>query len=63
MKHGLILALALALASCATLERHPILTAVGVGIVAGSLAASDSRRTERTGDMPSMCRTNPDACR
>jgi hypothetical protein len=46
VKHGLILAL-LALTGCATLERHPIATAVIVGIAAGSIAASDSHRTEQ----------------
>jgi hypothetical protein len=38
------LATAMALQGCATMERHPILTAVGVGFVAGSLAASTSHR-------------------
>jgi len=34
--------MALTLAGCATLERHPIATAVIVGIAAGSIAASAS---------------------
>lgn len=53
----------LVLSGCATLERHPIATAVIVGVVAGSLAAHDSgRRDGLNGEMPSLCRTNPQSC-
>lgn len=35
---------ALTLTGCATIEKHPVLTAVGVGFIAGSIAASTSHR-------------------
>lgn len=35
----LFLAALLALSGCATLERHPVLTAVGTAIIVGSIAA------------------------
>ena len=35
---------ALLLSGCATLERHPVLTTVGVAFVAGSIAASTHHR-------------------
>ncbi len=55
MKHGLILAL-LALTGCQTMRAHPIATAVIVGLAAGSIAASDSHRTEQ----PRVGITRPD---
>lgn len=56
-------ALFLVLSGCATLERHPIATAVIAGVVAGSLAAHDGRRDGFGGEMPAICRTNPEACK
>lgn len=52
---GLILTLALALSGCATLERHPVLTAVGTAIIIGSVALSlqhDQRQPNRCVDAP-----------
>lgn len=46
MKRILTLTALLAFTGCATLERHPIATAVIVGLAAGSIAASDSHRTQ-----------------
>lgn len=57
------LATALTLSGCATLERHPIATAIVVGIVAGSIAASTSDRTTPAGMQPSICNTKPESCR
>lgn len=46
-----LLVLTLALSGCETLERHPIATAVIVGIAAGSIAASTNHRAERSADV------------
>lgn len=48
MKRTLSLIALLALTGCQTMERHPIATAVIVGLAAGSIAASDSHRTEQS---------------
>lgn len=45
----LIIVLALAASGCATLERHPALTAVGTALIAGSIAASFDHHTDRSG--------------
>lgn len=57
MKRTLALLALLTLNGCATMERHPIAVAVIVGLAAGSLAASDSHRTEqaRVGIQPVNC--------
>lgn len=48
MKHGLILALLALTSACVTCREHKaICTAVAVGLAAGSIAASDSHRTEQ----------------
>lgn len=44
---------ALSLAGCATLERHPVLTAVGTAIIVGSIAATIEQRH----DQPQFNRT------
>lgn len=36
---------ALTLSGCATIEKHPVLTAVGVGFIAGSIAASTNHHS------------------
>jgi hypothetical protein len=43
----LTLVVVLALSGCATLERHPVLTAVGSAIIVGSIAASVEQRQGR----------------
>lgn len=40
MKRLIFLCFALSLGGCATLERHPVWTAVGTAIIVGSIAAS-----------------------
>lgn len=48
MKHGLILALLALTTGCATCREHrAICTTVAIGLAAGSIAASDSHRTEQ----------------
>lgn len=39
------------LTGCATMERHPVATAVIVGIAAGSIAASTNHRAARSPDV------------
>ena len=39
------LAFAMALAGCATMEKHPVATWVAAGVIAGSIAASTNHRT------------------
>jgi hypothetical protein len=53
----LSLIVALALTGCATLERHPVLTAVGVAILAGSIAAIAEHQHDlrRPNAMPESC--------
>lgn len=67
--------LALSVTGCATtpqpvtavkavIQRHPVATAVLGGIVVGSIAvSSDSSHRQRTGEMPAICRSNPEACK
>ncbi len=52
--------LAIALQGCATIERHPVATAVVAGIVAGSIAASKSERSALPGQ--DLC-TPPLSCK
>lgn len=58
----------LALAGCATCQRHPVACTVGAVIVAGSIAASiDHNHHARQRDVPSPrdpnCQQTPQACR
>jgi hypothetical protein len=57
-RQGLLLVAAAAIvlcSSCATIQRHPVLTAVAVGLVAGSIAASaDERFQPGSSQMPSF---------
>jgi hypothetical protein len=48
-RHGLLLAAIVILCSnsgCSTIQRHPVLTAVAVGLVAGGIALSSSHGTQ-----------------
>ena len=38
--------LCLSLSGCATLERHPVLTAVGTALIVGSIAEPESPRKQ-----------------
>lgn len=51
LKHAVAIGLITVLSGCATMERHPIATAVIVGIAAGSIAASTNHRAGRSPDV------------
>lgn len=50
MKSAVLALSLLALGGCATLERHPVLTAVGTALIAGSIAASLDQRQSGMSD-------------
>jgi hypothetical protein len=55
--------LCLSLPACATLERHPVLTAVGTAIIVGSIAASaehhhDQQHERQIAPMTPLCAPN-----
>jgi len=65
IRQSALLLVALCMSACATLERHPVATAVAVGFIAGSIAASQSGHTSPTrgGDFPAICRATPESCK
>lgn len=64
MKQVILVCVLALSAGCATMERHPIATAVVTGLVVGSIAASGHRNpTGPRGDLPKMCQQNMESCK
>jgi hypothetical protein len=48
--------LCLSLSACATLERHPVLTAIGTAIIVGSIAAiAEHHHDQRSASRVDLC--------
>lgn len=59
----LILAVLLTGTGCATLERHPVATAIGAGLIVGSIAASGHRAQGPDVATPSVACAKPEMCK
>ena len=55
MKRLTLLCLTLSFGGCATLEQHPVLTAIGTAIIVGSIAASIEHHHDQQHQMTYCC--------